>query len=413
MNFLSSRNLAKFIEGSHQKQLIIPILSDHKKHWAINQVSFVYFYNLETFQEWIVGINHNDCESFTICVLSDFFDKGNIIYHKKYLVDCGANHDANLAFWMQTNGRLDEDLKVPPTVKYYWNLYKDLENINDVIPIMKWLDYVRDIKDVFILNCRDFRVDEPFLKYDEFLTNLALIEKNGIGTELSEYNPFTHTGRPSNHFNNVNYAALNKADGNRKRFVSRFREKGILMEIDLSGFHLFLIYMLLEKPFPKNIYEELGKLYFGKQELTKEEIAESKVLTFRQIYGNISKEYWELEPFKSIRVLQKQTYISYQAGTLRTFLYHKKVPANIEQHKLFNYMLQNFETEFNAEIIKRLIQTTKTSKTKLILYTYDSFLFDYCFEDGKELLENIMKIFNNIPFKMKYGTNYHEMYEKK
>lgn len=231
--------------------------------------------------------------------------------------------------------------------------------------------------------------------------------------EYTEYNPYTHTGRPSNHFANVNYAALNKQDGTRKRFVSRFGKDGMLVEVDLSGFHLFLIYLLLKRTFPTNVYLELGKLYFGKDELTKEEVAQAKVQTFKQIYGSISPEYWEVEPFNSIKNLQNQTWEGYAQGTLKTFLYKMEIPKGIEKHKLFNYMLQNLETEFNAEIIKRLNQITKNTQTKLILYTYDSFLLDYCFEDGKLLLQTIMETFKNIPCKLKYGTNYHELHEKR
>lgn len=187
----------------------------------------------------------------------------------------------------------------------------------------------------------------------------------------------------------------------------------MLVEVDLSGFHLFLIYLLLKRTFPTNVYLELGKLYFGKDELTKEEVAQAKVQTFKQIYGSISPEYWGVEPFKSIRNLQNQTWKGYAQGTLKTFLYKMEIPKGIEKHKLFNYMLQNLETEFNAEIIKRLNNITKNTQTKLILYTYDSFLFDYCFEDGKLLLQTIMETFKNIPCKLKYGTNYHELHEQR
>ncbi len=42
------------------------------------------------------------------------------------------------------------------------------------------------------------------------------------GIEWTEYHPYTLTSRPSNNFGGINYAALNKDDGSRDRFVSRF-----------------------------------------------------------------------------------------------------------------------------------------------------------------------------------------------
>jgi hypothetical protein len=49
----------------------------------------------------------------------------------------------------------------------------------------------------------------------------------------------------------------------------------------------------------------------------------------------------------------------------------------------------------------------KNSNTKLILYTYDAFLFD---KDNKEeeLMESIYKVFNkqNLNIKVSYGKDY-------
>lgn len=220
--------------------------------------------------------------------------------------------------------------------------------------------------------------------------------------EYCEYNLFTLTGRPSNHFNNVNYAALKKEDGNRKRFVSRF-DKGFLIEIDLSGFHLYLIYTILGLDFPENVYDELGKFY-PKNESPKE-------YTFKQIYGGIDKELQEIEPFKSTHELIQQTFIAYKTGNLKTFLFDKPMilEPGLNQTKVFNYMLQNLETEFNANLLQKLNEFLGFKTSKLILYTYDSFLIDYNMEDGNNVIRDLINIFKDIPFKMKAGINYHEL----
>lgn len=222
--------------------------------------------------------------------------------------------------------------------------------------------------------------------------------------EHCEYNPFTLTGRPSNHFNNVNYAALNKTDGTRKRFVSR-NKNGFLVEIDLSGFHLYLLYMIIGKEFPTNVYEELSKYY--------PENVESKEYTFKQIYGGIEEELLKIEPFQSINELSKQIFIQYKTDTLKTFLFDRKINVKnipgLTQWKLFNYMLQNLETEFNATLLERLNNLLRERETKLILYTYDSFLFDYSPNDTMSIFKEIINVFDRIPFHIKIGTNYHEI----
>ena len=50
----------------------------------------------------------------------------------------------------------------------------------------------------------------------------------------------------------------------------------------------------------------------------------------------------------------------------------------------------------------------KSLKTKLILITYDSFLFDFDILDGKETLLKIKEILeeNDMIVKHKYGNNY-------
>ena len=67
--------------------------------------------------------------------------------------------------------------------------------------------------------------------------NLYQIERNGLKTYekivYSEYNPYTSTGRPSNRFGGMNFAALNKSDGSREQFISRFNN-GVLVEMDFD-----------------------------------------------------------------------------------------------------------------------------------------------------------------------------------
>lgn len=220
--------------------------------------------------------------------------------------------------------------------------------------------------------------------------------------EKCEFNPYTLTGRPSNHFNGINYSALNKTDGSRKRFISR-NENGFLMEIDLTGFHLFLIYTILGQKFPENIYQELSKFY--------PEGEDPKGYTFRQIYGGIDKELLNIEPFRSINQLSKETFVKYKTGSLKTFLFDKPmvIEEGLNQWKVFNYMLQNLETEFNATLLERLNNLLREKETKLILYIYDAFLFDYSPKDGKSILKEIIGVFEEIPIHIKAGKNYHNM----
>lgn len=223
--------------------------------------------------------------------------------------------------------------------------------------------------------------------------------------EYCEYNPFTLTGRPSNHFNRVNYAALNKEDDSRKRFSSRWGNNGLLLEVDLSGFHLYLLYMICGLEFPKDIYKELSKYYPSD--------VNPKDYTFKQIYGGISKDLIWIEPFASIYSLANSIHHKFINGTLTTLLFGKPVDSSLIEDsnptKIFNYMLQNLETEFNSLVIGDLLEGLRDAKTKLILYTYDSFLFDLNLDEKDLIVSVIKKVFKDIPFKLKVGQNYQDM----
>ena len=51
--------------------------------------------------------------------------------------------------------------------------------------------------------------------------------------------------------------------------------------------------------------------------------------------------------------------------------------SDMNPSKLFNYYLQSMETEYNMAMINEVNALLGPYDTKLILYTYDSLLFDF------------------------------------
>ena len=51
--------------------------------------------------------------------------------------------------------------------------------------------------------------------------------------------------------------------------------------------------------------------------------------------------------------------------------------SEMNPNKLFNYYLQSMETEYNMAMINEVNALLGPYDTKLILYTYDSLLFDF------------------------------------
>jgi predicted AAA+ superfamily ATPase len=75
--------------------------------------------------------------------------------------------------------------------------------------------------------------------------------------------------------------------------------------------------------------------------------------------------------------------------------------------KLLNYLLQNLETSTNVLILWDILKLLRSKNTKVVLYVYDSFLFDVD-ETEKDTLKQIIDIFNkhNLKVKFKKGTTY-------
>ena len=93
---------------------------------------------------------------------------------------------------------------------------------------------------------------------------------------------------------------------------------------------------------------------------------------------------------------------------------------DLNKSKLFNYLIQALETELNVKKILLIQDYLLDKKTKLVLYGYDSFLFDFSKQDGVETLKEIKRILEvktDVPgdtepyfyTKSKMGLNYGEM----
>jgi hypothetical protein len=75
-------------------------------------------------------------------------------------------------------------------------------------------------------------------------------------------------------------------------------------------------------------------------------------------------------------------------------------------------MIQLLETENNMKVLNDLIPFIKDYESKLILYSYDSFLFDFKLTDGLDFLKSVKQILEQdgvFPTKSSKGLNYHEM----
>ena len=229
------------------------------------------------------------------------------------------------------------------------------------------------------------------MHYPEFNINKGRI--------YTQYNLYTTTTRPSNTFNNVNFAALNKDNGERTCYKPEFDK---FVELDFQGYHPRLIGELVEWHFPNdaNTYEILGQsLNVSPQD--------AKELTFKQLYGGVWSEYQDKPFFKQVNMFIDEMWDTYQYDNSYTTAnkVFKRDDEDITRNKLFNYIIQSYETSNNVQLLEQVLDYLKDKKTKLVLYTYDAFLFDYSQEDGA-IFPEITKTLG-YPVSIKQGTSYH------
>jgi hypothetical protein len=155
-------------------------------------------------------------------------------------------------------------------------------------------------------------------------------------------------------------------------------------------------------------HEWLGKQYFGKEELTEEDYLNSKKITFQQLYGGIDDFNLEIPFFQKTNEFITKLYKDFIVNGFIETRFGKRIPfTKIDNHtaqKVFNYYLQALETEQNVLLITQLNILLENCNTKLVLYTYDSFLFDVDVSEP-EVLSKIEDILHRIS-PTKVGKNY-------
>ena len=323
--------------------------------------------------------------------------------------------ELKIKYYLKNNKSIDENSIEPIINRFYKRLYGDRYNIYDIIPKNKISEEEANIHS--ISHGLEGVSDTSIQEYDNnIVKTFSKIEKNGLytedGYEYTKYNVFTTTGRPSNSNNGINYAALNKDDGIRAKYISRF-ENGKLIEFDYDAYHLRLIANLIGIIQPKDSFHRyLGKLYFDSDSLTKEQYNESKKISFQILYGGIPKEFRRIDYFDKIAnyiselwdIYNSKGYI--ETPVLKRKLYKKNLD-NMNPQKLFNYLIQAYETEMNSKVLKNILNLLEDYSSKMILYVYDSFLFDID-PSEKSLIKQIQKLMV-FPSKAKIGRDYHNM----
>jgi len=406
----------------------VPIFTDSKKHRLNNSLSLLYL-NCDD-REFMLCFDHSESLGISLDCLNDLQFNKFYVPNKNQL-NLNNMIDVSMLYYLNTNKVLDFNYNLE-THNYFERKYYRFDNLNKLIPIYKHLDYCRKVVDKMkrvVDICDETTVFNIY--NNDVLGNLNFIESSGLKVDrnlmpvdyhrhidsdnfvYTEYNPYTSTGRPSNKYGGMNFGALNKSDGSREPFISRFNN-GILVEMDYDAYHLRLIANIIGYDFPEgSVHEYLSKQYGV-------DYQESKKLSFKYLYGGIPDNISSSIPFfNKVSEYIKDKWSEYNSTfSVKSDIYNRKISkknlSDMNPNKLFNYLIQLNETEYNMKMLSELTMIVQSYKSKLVLYQYDSFLFDFCLDDGKEFLQKVRTTIEqngNFPVKVSKGINYHEMKE--
>ena len=411
----NEEQLNVLINSGYKKAFIEVIPYNDTIHPVLNHVSLVYIRPIEASKGFMVCITHSESLNALNTRVNELIDKFEVLY-------CRDKKETLHYFPNKTL----YDITPPPhtyirpttqTHDLYYSKHKDNPHLNLIIPIVKHYELCETIFGDLKAN-----INRKKTKYDDFFNSKVsvvfnAIERNGIrihNETFSEYfhpvdgeyvytqfNLKTTTTRPSNKFKNVNYAALNKENGCRKSFIPRNNR---FVEIDISAYHPSLAARLVDYTFPtSDIHSHFASLY-------KVDYKKSKELTFKQLYGGVFENYRGLEFFKRIEKYVGDNWKQFQNNgylecPISNFVYTKENLGEMNPQKLFNYLLQNMETSQNVLVLWDICCILRGCKTKLVLYTYDSFTFDV--DDNEiEVLNKIRETFNKYKLSIKEETGY-------
>ena len=408
----NNTQLKEFYNKGYKEVFIEPIQLHDYIHPKLTDISLLYIRPTKGRKGFIISINHSEATSvkkLTVYNMLKTFDtvyvrnQKTCLYHFQLtnLVDISFNTpllpevttSAHTFLYTNNSNKLDIN-KIIPIVKHYEKYESIYKQVKDYCE-EKNKFYSKISKVFYLLENSGININEQiFNKYFE----LNHPENNIYNSRIyTNYNLHTTTGRPSNTFNTINFAALVKDNGCRKAFIPK---NHTLIEIDISAYHPTLAAQLINHQ-SDDIYSEFA-------EVAQVELAQAKELMFRQLYGGIMDEYKEWVYFKKIQSYIDKLWNQWKTNgyiecPISNHIFHKDRLDNINPNKLFNYVLQNMETSNNVNILRDILKVLRDKNTKLILYTYDAFLFDV---DNNEIgvIDEIKTIFTKYKLKTKNKT---------
>lgn len=409
--------MIKFITNEHELEelnnknfIAIPII-DAQSHFSFEEITAIYMLDFDNDDEFVININHPDMQTYignSIKLNCNLLFTANkkTLYHKNIITSNSI--DANFFIYPATHKQFDLTDYIPTHYYLYRSRFVDWKTYPLSILIKMCQRAAYDLKEC--INPYSFFIHDLKLFDSLYYDTLFKTELNTIEFDYdliySNYNPYTLTNRPTNSSFGINLSALSKKDNTRAKLKSSANKK--LVQFDYASFHVYLLTKMLNfnLPIDRDIYIFLNEKYQFSSEIDRSKI---KLDFFKYIYGI---KVYDTEISLLINEFKNELlHFFNENGYVHSFFLNRKVfyqyNTEVQSNKLFNYYLQNAETEYNLLKIAKLYELIKNTDINILLYTYDSFLLEipenklHMVEIIKQLLEE-----DNIPVTIQIGDTY-------
>ena len=390
----------QFTNANWKEVFIEVIPNSYLIHPAQNSICALYIRPLLSTKGFVVPLSHSETLNVNITEINAMLQTFSSIY---------VRDKKESLHYLPLKGLFDINQTNPPyipeltqTHHIFNERHPNKKDVNKIIPIVKHYEYCEEIynnlKEKINGKINEFYNDKVSMVFNA-------IERSGIRVDKQKFESYFHaidgeyvhtqynfktlTGRPSNKFKGVNYAALNKENNCRESFIPR---NHIFVEFDVSAYHPTLLSKLVDFDFgDEDIHSTFAEMYGV-------DYKKSKELTFKQLYGGVFDKYKDLEFFKKVQVYTDNLWEEFnEKGWIECPIskhrFEKDKLNDMKPQKLLNYLLQNLETAMNVHILWEITKLLRNKKTKIVLYTYDSFLLDLSKED-EDILQIVKEIFN-------------------
>lgn len=384
------------------------IVSNNKFHPRLlsneDNLLAIYLYNVESKKSEVINICHRDYLPLSKTYVNLFLSKFQNLFtddrkYIKYFLDLKVKSLKHFA------GEIEVPYKNEHSEYKRCNQRRSLSKIKEHMDgIIRKIDFniiygkyyffYDELEDIlFDLESTPFKINKEILQshYKHTLFNVD-------ADTLYQYHTLNKY-RPSNSFNNINLYALNKNTDVRKMIVPN---NDMLINLDYKACHISLLFNTIGMSLDGDIYELLSYELYGNRD-RREDIKAMvfKIFFSEELYYSENNGY-----FAHILNFKEKLLSEIKSNSV----YLPIINENVESITKVSDFFQLYETINNVYKIRKILSYIKGYKTKLILYTYDSFLFDF---DKSELflLKGIKNILEemNLKVSMSVGYNYLEL----